>query len=120
MSPTDAEFAELNARVATLERAVSFLLAQVGSTYHDNPPTSEYPEVLELKRQGKIIEAIKVYRGNKRAQAGQVENHRLANLINDFETARFYRAIEPSRLSRLFDGCGDHYVANAVSIRLGR
>ena len=62
MSPTDAEFAELNARVATLERAVSFLLAQVGSTYHDNPPTSEYPEVLELKRQGKIIEAIKVYR----------------------------------------------------------
>lgn len=62
MSPTDAEFAELTNRVSTLERAVAFLLAQVGTNYHDSPPTSEYPEVLELKRQGKIIDAIKAYR----------------------------------------------------------
>ncbi len=62
MSPTDAEFAELNARVATLERAVSFLLAQIGTSYQDIPPIAEYPEVLALKRQGKILEAIKAYR----------------------------------------------------------
>lgn len=60
--PDDMEFAQLTARVATLERAVEFLLAQVGSTYHDTPPIAAYPEVIELKRQGKIIEAIKAYR----------------------------------------------------------
>lgn len=62
MSPTDAEFAELTARVATLERAVAFLLAQVNPDYRDTPPTYEYPEVVELKRKGNIIEAIKAYR----------------------------------------------------------
>jgi ribosomal protein L7/L12 len=62
MSPDDMEFAQLTARVATLERAVEFLLAQAGSSYHDTPPIREYADVVELKRQGKIIEAIKVYR----------------------------------------------------------
>jgi len=65
-------------------------------------------------------ETIKFYRRNKRAQAGQIESHRLANLINDFKTARFYGASEPSRLPRLSYGCGDHHVANAVPVRLGR
>lgn len=41
---------------------VSFLLAQVGTDYQDSLSTSGYPEVVELKRQGKIIEAIKAYR----------------------------------------------------------
>ena len=62
MPPDDMEFAELTARVATLERAVTFLLAQVGATYHDSPPVTEYADVVELKRRGQIIEAIKVYR----------------------------------------------------------
>ena len=62
MPPDDMEFAQLTARVATLERAVAFLLSQVGSGYQDSPPTHEYPDVVELKRQGKIIEAIKAYR----------------------------------------------------------
>jgi ribosomal protein L7/L12 len=62
MPPDDMEFAQLTARVATLERAVEFLLAQVGSTYRDTEPVHEYADVVELKRQGKIIEAIKAYR----------------------------------------------------------
>lgn len=61
--PDEMEFAQLSARVATLERAVEFLLAQAGGTYQDHPPSaSTYPEVAELKRQGKIIDAIKAYR----------------------------------------------------------
>ena len=60
--PDDMEFAQLTARVATLERAVEFLLAQAGSAYHDTLPVAAYPEVVELKRQGKIIDAIKAYR----------------------------------------------------------
>ena len=62
MAPDDMEFAQLTARVATLERAVSFLLAQAGSTYQDSPPASDYDDIIELKRQHKIIEAIKLYR----------------------------------------------------------
>ena len=73
-----------------------------------------------MKDLGGFAETVKVDRRDKRAQAGQIENHRLANLINDFKTARCCEAREPSRLSRLFDGCRDDYVANAVPIRLGR
>jgi len=61
--PDEMEFAQLSARVATLERAVEFLLAQTGGTYQDHRPSaSSFPEVAELKRQGKIIDAIKAYR----------------------------------------------------------
>ena len=73
-----------------------------------------------MKDLGSLAETVEVDRRDKRAQAGQIENHRLANLINDFKTARFCEASEPSGLSRLFDGCRDHYGANAVRIRLGR
>ena len=62
MPPTDIEFAQLTERVATLERAVQFLLAQLGSNYQDNLSSSNYADVLALKRQGNIIEAIKLYR----------------------------------------------------------
>jgi ribosomal protein L7/L12 len=65
MSPTDVEFAQLSERVTTLERAVEFLLAQVGSSQPQSPvgsPPLIYADVVELKRQGKMIEAIKAYR----------------------------------------------------------
>ena len=62
MPPDDMEFAKLSARVDTLERAVEFLLAQVSPNYKGGPPPSAYGDVLELKRQGKYIEAIKLYR----------------------------------------------------------
>jgi ribosomal protein L7/L12 len=62
MPPDDMEFAQLSERVATLERAVQFLLAQVGSQPQAGPSPSMYADVVELKRQGKVIEAIKAYR----------------------------------------------------------
>jgi ribosomal protein L7/L12 len=64
MSPTDMEFAQLSERVATLERAVEFLLAQGGSQPQSpvGSPPLIYADVVELKRQGKVIEAIKAYR----------------------------------------------------------
>jgi len=43
-------------------------------------------------------ETVKVNRCNERAQGGQIKNHRLANLINDFKTAHFYGAAELHRL----------------------
>jgi len=66
MPPDDMEFAQLSARVATLERAVEFLLAQVSPNYKDGPP-SGYPDVIELKRQGKVIDSIKLYRSKTNA-----------------------------------------------------
>ncbi len=63
MPPNDMEFAELKERVATLERAVQFLLAQLGSQPSQvGSPSLIYSDVADLKRQGKVIEAIKLYR----------------------------------------------------------
>jgi len=64
MSPSDFEFSQLSERVASLERAVEFLLAQVGSSEYakPSPPLLDYADVLALKREGRIIEAIKLYR----------------------------------------------------------
>ena len=61
--PDEIAFSDLRARVIRLEHAVEFLLAQTGLTYQDIPSSiSAYPEVAELKRQGKMIDAIKAYR----------------------------------------------------------
>jgi ribosomal protein L7/L12 len=67
MSPSDIEFAQLSERVATLERAVEFLLAQVGSGVKPAPSSFGFADVAELKRQGNIIEAIKLYRSKTNA-----------------------------------------------------
>ena len=52
-----------------------------------------------MKDLGSFAETVKVHRRDKRAQASQIENHRLANLINDFKTARFCGTREPSKLA---------------------
>lgn len=74
MSPSDMEFAELSARVATLERAVTFLLAQVGSSPQDIPAAMGFEDVVELKRQGRIIEAIKAYREKTNVGLAEAKN----------------------------------------------
>jgi len=56
------EFEKVKARVALLERQVEFLLAQLKLQYVDRQPVLAYPDVAELKRQGKLIEAITLYR----------------------------------------------------------
>jgi ribosomal protein L7/L12 len=57
-----SDISELTARVEKLERTVETLLKRLGMNYNDSADAYLYPEVLELARQGKKIEAIKVYR----------------------------------------------------------
>jgi ribosomal protein L7/L12 len=68
------EFAELSARVATLERAVTFLLAQVGSSPQDIPAAMGFEDVVQLKRQGRLIEAIKLYREKTNVGLAEAKN----------------------------------------------
>lgn len=65
------EVIKLSSRVALLEREVEFLLDHSSVKYVDSPPLVAFPEVVELKRQGKIIEAIQAYRA--RTNAGLAE-----------------------------------------------
>lgn len=80
MSPNDVEFAELSARVATLERAVAFLLSQVGSSPNDIPAAMGFEDIVELKRQGKVIEAIKAYR--QKTNVGLAEAKHFVDNLN--------------------------------------
>jgi len=57
----EQEIALLRTRVALLERQVKFLLGQSNLPFTDYEETS-FPEVAALKRQGKLIDAIKLYR----------------------------------------------------------
>lgn len=63
----------LSSRVALLEREVEFLLAHEPTPYVDNPPQAPYPEVVELKRQGKMLEAIAAYRAKTNASLTQAK-----------------------------------------------
>ena len=62
MSYADQQVFELRQRVALLERQVAFLMAQLGVEYYEEPNTGVSPEILDLVRQGRKIEAIKWYR----------------------------------------------------------
>ena len=62
MSYADQQIFELRQRVALLERQVAFLMAQLGVEYYEEPNTGVSPEILDLVRQGRKIEAIKLYR----------------------------------------------------------
>jgi ribosomal protein L7/L12 len=69
-----AEVIKLNDRVALLEREVKYLLEHTPGTYVDKPPLSDYPEVAALKRQGNIIEAIKLYRTQTNAGLAEAKD----------------------------------------------
>ena len=62
MTHEEMQIVELRQRVAKLERTVEFLLEQLKLTYVDKPPAEAYPDIVNLVRKGKTIEAIKVYR----------------------------------------------------------
>ncbi len=53
---------ELLQRVAKLERQVTFLLEHLGLEYEEDLTEGASPEVLELMRRGKKIDAIKLFR----------------------------------------------------------
>ena len=65
---------QLTGRVALLEREVQFLLnSHPGPPYVDKPPQAEYPDVVELKRKGKMLEAIAAYRTHTNANLAEAK-----------------------------------------------
>jgi len=62
MSYTDQEILELRQRVARLERQIAFLLEDLGLEYHDEPNHGVSPQIVDLIRRGRKIQAIKLYR----------------------------------------------------------
>ena len=57
----DREVLELRIRVAKLERQVAFLLDHLALDYREEPNGAS-PEVIELLRSGKKIQAVKLFR----------------------------------------------------------
>jgi ribosomal protein L7/L12 len=57
----EQDIAILRTRVSLLERQVKFLLGQTNVPFVDYVENN-FPEVTALKRQGKLIDAIKLYR----------------------------------------------------------
>lgn len=58
----DAEVFRLRQRVEKLERQMAALFNHLRVTYEDRPTAGVSPEILELVRKGRKIEAIKRYR----------------------------------------------------------
>ena len=62
MSYQDRETFELRQRVAKLERQVAFLMDNLRLEYREEPNQGVSPEVMDLIRQGRKIQAIKLFR----------------------------------------------------------
>lgn len=58
----DREVFTLKQRVSKLERQVAALFAHLNVEYKDEPNSGVSPEIVELVRKGRKIEAIKRYR----------------------------------------------------------
>ena len=58
----DREVLELEMRVAQLERQVAFLLDHLALEYREEPDGGVSPEIIELVRRGRKIQAIKLFR----------------------------------------------------------
>jgi ribosomal protein L7/L12 len=61
MSNEIMEIANLRLRVAKLERTMNFLLQHFQLEFKESPETM-FPDVITLARQGKTLDAIKLYR----------------------------------------------------------
>jgi ribosomal protein L7/L12 len=57
-----SEVMELKQQVGKLERQVAFLLDHLGLEYHEEPNAGVSPEILDLVRRGKTMEAINQFR----------------------------------------------------------
>lgn len=64
---------QLSSRVALLERQIEFLLNQNSSAYVDQPPPEVYPDVVNLKRAGKLLDAIAAYRRHTNASLAEAK-----------------------------------------------
>ena len=70
----EGDLAKVNARLALLERQVNFLMQQLKMQYVDPPASQLYPEVATLKRQGKLLEAIQLYRKQTNASLADAKS----------------------------------------------
>lgn len=62
MSSYDHEIFELRQRIGKLENQIAFILQQQGLNYREEENLGVSPEIINLMRQGKKIQAIKLYR----------------------------------------------------------
>ena len=62
MVSVDYEILQLRQRVSKLERQVAFLLENRGLEYAEEPNQGVSPEIMDLVRQGRKIEAIRLFR----------------------------------------------------------
>ena len=62
MSFADREMFELRQRVAKLERQVVFLIDNLRLEYREEPNQGVSPQVMDLVRRGRKIQAIKLFR----------------------------------------------------------
>jgi ribosomal protein L7/L12 len=77
---TDVDVAKLQARVAKLERTVTFLLEKLNMTYEDNPGSTVSAAVRGLLDQGNKIGAIQQYR--EETGAGLLEAKQLIDSLS--------------------------------------
>ena len=59
---TEREIFELRQRVDKLEHQVAFLMANLGVEYQDEPNQGVSPEIMDLVRRGKKMQALKLFR----------------------------------------------------------
>jgi ribosomal protein L7/L12 len=64
---TDQDYIELKHRVIRLEGKVEFLYKHLGVTFVPEPQPADDPQVVELIKKGKTIDAIKAYRDHNEA-----------------------------------------------------
>jgi len=62
MPDADHEILELKRRVAKLESQIAFLLRDLGLEYPEPSTWEASPEIMDLVRRGKKIEAIRLFR----------------------------------------------------------
>ena len=62
MSHADREIIKLKQRARKLEQQIAFILDHLQLTPPDEPEPRVSPEILDLLREGRKIEAIKLYR----------------------------------------------------------
>jgi ribosomal protein L7/L12 len=62
MTNYDNEILELKLRVAKLENQIALILQQNNLNFHEESRMGVSPEIINLIRQGKKIEAIRLYR----------------------------------------------------------
>ena len=62
MATVEYEILQLRQRVSKLERQVAYLLDHLRLQYAEDPHQGVSPEILDLLRQGRKIQAIKLFR----------------------------------------------------------